>query len=278
MKRKLFSIILAAIFVISLVGCSSAKPEDTVDVFLKNTQELNLEKMAESMNPDLKDSFDEITSEESDDSLSDYLDYFRKNAEKMSAIRQKFAGKLAEVIQKQLEDLNFLETNFQVLVEPTAALSANGHDEACFMISMNPGSPVKPLGDVASGGELSRIMLAIKTVLADKDQTETLIFDEIDVGISGRTAQKVSEKMAVIARSRQILCITHLAQIASMADNHFYIEKNIQGKNTVTSIRRLSEEESVEELARILGGTTITATTLQSAKEMKEMADASKKY
>ena len=202
----------------------------------------------------------------------------RKNAEKMSAIRQKFAGKLAEVIQKQLEDLNFLETNFQVVVEPTAALSANGHDEACFMISMNPGSPVKPLGDVASGGELSRIMLAIKTVLADKDQTETLIFDEIDVGISGRTAQKVSEKMAVIARSRQILCITHLAQIASMADNHFYIEKNIQGQNTVTSIRRLSEEESVEELARILGGTTITATTLQSAKEMKEMADASKKY
>lgn len=202
----------------------------------------------------------------------------RENAEKMSVIRRKFAKELSRAICRELIDLNFLETNFEIAVEQTAPLTAEGFDEACFMMSMNPGAPMKPLGDVASGGELSRVMLAIKTVLADKDQTETLIFDEIDVGISGRTAQKVSEKMAVIAGSRQVLCITHLAQIASMADHHYLIEKSVQNQNTVTSIRELEHEESVEELARILGGARITDTTLQSAKEMKEMAEATKKY
>ena len=202
----------------------------------------------------------------------------RDNAKEMSLIRKQYASQLAGQIRAELADLNFLETNFDLEVTESAPLSANGFDEACFLISMNPGSPMRMLGDVASGGELSRIMLAIKTVLADKDQTETLIFDEIDVGISGRTAQKVSEKMAVIARSRQVLCITHLAQIASMADHHFYIEKNMHDGITETSIRELSLAESEEELARILGGAQITETTLKSAREMKEMADATKKY
>ena len=202
----------------------------------------------------------------------------RDNAKEMSFIRKQYASQLAGQIRAELADLNFLETNFDLEVTESAPLSANGFDEACFLISMNPGSPMRMLGDVASGGELSRIMLAIKTVLADKDQTETLIFDEIDVGISGRTAQKVSEKMAVIARSRQVLCITHLAQIASMADHHFYIEKNVRDGITETSIRELSLAESEEELARILGGAQITETTLKSAREMKEMADATKKY
>ena len=216
-----------------------------------------------------------------DDLRKDYEEqeqHLRKNAEAMSQIRKKYAQRLAEQIRLQLADLNFLETGFDLEVSSSAPLSANGFDEACFMISMNPGSPMRPLGDVASGGELSRIMLAIKTVLADKDQTETLIFDEIDVGISGRTAQKVSEKMAVIARSRQVLCITHLAQIASMADHHYYIEKNVRDGVTETGIRELSHTESEEELARILGGAQITETTLKSAREMKEMADATKKY
>ena len=201
-----------------------------------------------------------------------------ENAEKMSEIRKRYAAQLSERIRDELRDLNFLDTHFEVFLEQSASLSANGFDEACFMMSMNPGAPLRPLGDVASGGELSRIMLAIKTVLADKDQTDTLIFDEIDVGISGRTAQKVSEKMAVIAGSRQILCITHLAQIASMADQHYLIEKSVQNQRTVTEIRELDREESVEELARILGGAQITETTLQSAREMKEMADTAKKY
>lgn len=202
----------------------------------------------------------------------------QKNAQSMSEVRKKYAGKLAEKIREELKDLNFLETRFEMEVTQSAPLSANGFDEACFLISMNPGSPLRMLGEVASGGELSRIMLAIKTVLADRDQTETLIFDEIDVGISGRTAQKVSEKMEVISRSRQILCITHLAQIASMADHHFYIEKTVREGMTQTGIRELSRKESEEELARILGGAQITETTLKSAKEMKEMADATKKY
>ena len=145
------------------------------------------------------------------------------------------------------------------------------------MISTNPGTPVKPLHEVASGGELSRIMLAIKAVLADKDATETLIFDEIDVGISGRTAQKVSEKMAVIAGNHQVICITHLAQIASMADSHYVIEKRVENQITSTSIRKLSDTESIHELARILGGAEITETVHESAREMKELALRTKK-
>ncbi|MCD8022207.1 MAG: hypothetical protein LUF30_04295 [Lachnospiraceae bacterium] len=149
-------------------------------------------------------------------------------------------------------------------------------DAICFLISMNPGLPLRPLGSVASGGELSRIMLAIKAVMADKDHMETLIFDEIDTGISGRTAQKVSEKMAVIAGSHQVLCITHLAQIAAMADQHYIIEKKPADSKTVTNIGLLSEEESIEELARILGGAKITDAVLENAREMKELASRMK--
>ena len=146
-----------------------------------------------------------------------------------------------------------------------------------FMISLNPGQPVKPLINVASGGELSRIMLAIKTVMADRDDIETLIFDEIDVGISGRTAQKVSEKMAVIGRKHQVICITHLAQIAAMADCHFVIEKTATKESTRTDIRPLTEEASIDELARILGGAKITDTVMENAKEMRELAKQTKK-
>lgn len=160
------------------------------------------------------------------------------------------------------------EIAFRELKEPVE----NGRDEICFMISTNPGLPPRPLGSVASGGELSRIMLAIKAVMADRDAVETLIFDEIDTGISGRTAQKVSEKMAVIARNHQILCITHLAQIASMADHHFIIEKKPADSKTITNIAKLDEEESIRELARILGGAKITDTVLKSAREMKKLA------
>ncbi len=202
----------------------------------------------------------------------------RENSEKMSEIRSRYAKQLSQMIQAELIDLNFLETNFETEVSQTGTLSAEGMDEVCFLISMNPGSPLRPLGDVASGGELSRIMLAIKTVLAEKDDMPSLIFDEIDVGISGRTAQKVSEKMAVIAANHQVLCITHLAQIAAMADNHFLIEKSVQNQSTETTIRELNRDESIKELARILGGARITDLTLQSAREMKEMAESAKKY
>ena len=150
--------------------------------------------------------------------------------------------------------------------------TANGFDEAEFVISTNPGEPCRSLGMVASGGELSRIMLAIKTVLADSDEIPTLIFDEIDTGISGRTAQKVSEKLAIISRTHQVICITHLPQIAAMADCHFEIAKSAEGGKTKTEIRRLKEEETVKELARLLGGVEITEAVLQNAREMKELA------
>ena len=201
-----------------------------------------------------------------------------ENAEKISRIREKYAEGLAVSIQDGLIDMNFLDVQFEIQFQKLEEPQADGIDEVCFLISTNPGEPVRPLGEVASGGELSRIMLAIKTVLAEKDEMGTLIFDEIDVGISGRTAQKVSEKMAVIARHHQVICITHLAQIAAMADHHFVIEKYVQNQNTFTSIQELSEEETVRGAARILGGARITRTVLENAREMKELAIRTKKY
>ena len=140
------------------------------------------------------------------------------------------------------------------------------------MFSSNPGEKVKPLKDVASGGELSRMMLAIKTVTAGIASIGTLIFDEIDTGISGRTAQKVGEKMALLADNRQIICITHLPQIAAMADKHFLISKSADTGRSVTDIKELSDEESVCELSRMLGGSEITDSVMANAEEMKGLA------
>ena len=198
----------------------------------------------------------------------DYL----KRAQKLSTLRKKKANMLEKKIQKGLEDLNFEQVQFEIHFAEKKEYSKDGIDDAEFRISLNQGQQVKPLTEVASGGELSRIMLAIKAVMADKDEIETLIFDEIDVGISGRTAQKVSEKMALIGKEHQVICITHLAQIAAMADQHFLIEKKTEDAVTRTHIYPLTEEKSVEELARILGGAKITDTVIQSAKEMKNLA------
>lgn len=195
-----------------------------------------------------------------------------KQAQNLSKIRKEQAAILEEAICEGLKELNFPDVKFEIQFGKLAECGALGIDDVEFMISLNPGQPVKPLKDVASGGELSRIMLAIKTVMADRDDVETLIFDEIDVGISGRTAQKVSEKMAVIGRGHQVICITHLAQIASMADHHYVIEKTVNEMDTTTSIRKLQEPEMVQELARILGGAKITDAVLENAKEMKELA------
>lgn len=188
----------------------------------------------------------------------------------VSDIRKKESKKLTESIKNALLDLNFLDVQFMMEFAETD-YTANGIDDAQFLISTNPGELVKPLGKVASGGELSRIMLAIKTVMAS-DKIGTLIFDEIDSGISGRTAQMVSEKMNALGRSHQIICITHLPQIAAMADSHFLIEKSVENQATVSKIHKLTDEESVEELARMLGGVEITDTVLENAREMKQMA------
>ena len=195
----------------------------------------------------------------------------REISDQVSEIRKDQSVKLTDAIKDALMDLNFLEVRFTMEFRDID-FTENGTDEVEFMISTNPGEPLKPLGKVASGGELSRIMLAIKTVLAENDHIETLIFDEIDSGISGRTAQMVSEKMNELGRSHQIICITHLPQIAAMADEHFLIEKSVENETTVSRIHELSEEESVQELARMLGGVEITDTVLENAREMKKMA------
>ena len=200
-----------------------------------------------------------------------------KASKKLSKIRKKYAKELCRQVTEHLLDLNFETVDLSMEFEQTTHFTSNGYDEVEFLISTNPGETPKPLGKIASGGELSRIMLALKTVLANNDEIETLIFDEIDTGISGRTAQKVSEKMDLIGRNHQVICITHLPQIAAMADTHFLIEKTVESGRTTSKIHRLPQEESVAELARMLGGVSITETVLENAKEMKELAAKTKK-
>ena len=198
---------------------------------------------------------------------------------RLSEERKKAAKVLENRISEELRDLNFLHVEFQVDVHRTDHYTASGSDEVEFLISTNPGSiPPRPLGEVASGGELSRIMLAIKTVLADTDDIPTLIFDEIDTGISGRTAQKVSERLSYIGRKHQVLCITHLPQIAAMADTHFEIRKSVQNGMTSTKIQKLNEQEQTGELARLLGGAEITEKVLENAEEMKRLAKETKTH
>ena len=198
-------------------------------------------------------------------------------AEEISGLRRENAKTLSEKMRGALEDLNFGQAVFEIQVESEEErLSENGFDKVRFLISTNPGEPVRELSQVASGGELSRMMLALKTHLADKDEIGTLIFDEIDTGISGRTAWKVSEKMGILAKGHQLICITHLPQIAAMADTHFVIEKQVEDNRSITRIRELGQEESVEELARMLGGDVITESAIKNAQEMKELAGKTK--
>lgn len=192
--------------------------------------------------------------------------------EKLSEKRLQYSKTLSAEIAAQLADLNFMHVDFAIELTKAEHYSGNGTDQAEFMISTNPGEARRPLNRVVSGGELSRIMLAIKTLLAQQDETPTLIFDEIDTGISGRTAQKVSEKMSLVGRHHQVMCITHLPQIAAMADVHYGIEKMVKDGNTITTIEPLNEQETITELARMLGGAQITDRTLESAREMKDLA------
>lgn len=195
----------------------------------------------------------------------------------LSVLRKRYAEEFSRKVVDQLRELNFAKADFAVHFEETAGYTANGCDAVSFMIATNPGEPRRELSKVVSGGELSRIMLGIKTIFAADDKTETLIFDEVDTGISGRTAQMVAEKMSAIARDRQVLAITHLPQIAAMADTHYAITKELSDSSAITKIEALSEEESVLELARLIGGEKITDNTLKSSREMKEMCRQMKK-
>lgn len=220
------------------------------------------------------------------DKLADYEAYMRSLQEqleennrllldlcgRMSSVRCQNARELSGMLKSALVNLNFLSVEFTIQVTPEQTVTAAGYDDVEFLISTNPGEAVKPLAQVASGGELSRVMLAIKTVLAGRDAIDTLIFDEIDTGISGKTAWRVSERLDMAAHAHQVICITHLPQIAAMADVHFVIEKSSTDESTVTQIRKMEEEESLGELARLLGSDTLSEAALINAREMKEQA------
>ena len=196
-----------------------------------------------------------------------------KDCEELSECRRKHANALQKQLKQSLEELNFLAVELEVqIVSNPELVTAEGFDDVDFLISLNPGEPMKSISKVASGGELSRIMLALKTIMADKEEIGTLIFDEIDAGISGKTAWKVSEKMAVLGKEHQLICITHLPQIAAMADTHFMIEKNAKDGRSVTEIFALKEQQMIEEIARLLSASEVTQNVINNAKELKELA------
>lgn len=189
-------------------------------------------------------------------------------AEKLSALRRSTAQQVAAQIEASLKDMEMKDARFHIQIDEKNDWTADGKDKVEFLISANAGENLKPLAKIASGGEMSRVMLALKTVLVDADEIGTFIFDEIDTGVSGRTARKVGEKMRFLGSKRQILCITHLPQIAAMADQHFLIEKESSDGETTTQVTPLEGEGSVLEVARLMGGSDVTETTLAAAREL----------
>lgn len=214
--------------------------------------------------------------------LSGETEKLSEIAGRLTKARVSAALNLQERIMNELADLDMQKMRFSAEVsmieeaDGSPKYGSDGCDNVEFMISANPGESLKPLAKIASGGEMSRIMLAIKSVLSDSDKVETMIFDEIDTGVSGRAAQKIAEKMGMLAKKRQTLCITHLAQIAAMADRHYIIEKNSDEGSTRTTVRPIEGEERIQELARIIGGVIVTELTLSAAREMLDMAEAYK--
>ncbi|WP_410070777.1 DNA repair protein RecN [Ruminococcus sp.] len=195
-----------------------------------------------------------------------------RKAKALSDHRKKAGERFVSQVTEELEFLNMPKVKL-VVQQKTGKLTINGMDSIEFLISANLGEEPKPIAKIASGGELSRIMLALKNVIAEKDSIGTLIFDEIDTGVSGRAAQKIGIKLKQISRLRQVLCVTHLAQMAVMADNHLLIEKNIQGDRTVTTVRTLDHEQRKYEIARIMGGEKITELMLENAEQYLKDAD-----
>lgn len=207
------------------------------------------------------------------DRINELIDEMNQVCQSLHDKRVGIAEHLQSLIMSEMTDLNFNNVQFLIEVRKNDTFSFNGYDSVEFLISLNSGEDVKPLKNIASGGEISRIMLAIKSVIADRDITGTMIFDEIDTGISSRTAQYVAEKMHNISKSHQIICITHLPQIAAMADTHFYVYKEVSDNKTITCMRELDEESQINELARFLGGSKITENVMENAKEMKQLAN-----
>lgn len=234
-----------------------------------------------SYSNEICDKLDKINkSDKETECLKKELDTALSEREKLADIltekRTKKSIELSNKICSELNDLDMSKVRFAVDIKK-GEYTKNGCDDVEFLISVNAGEPLKPLSKIASGGEMSRIMLAIKSIFADTDPVDTLIFDEIDTGVSGRAAQKIAEKINKIALNKQVLCITHLAQIAAMADTHFLIEKNVENEKTYTSVRKLDGKNRQNELARIIGGAKITDTTISAAAEMIDMANKIRK-
>ncbi|MGD9678032.1 MAG: DNA repair protein RecN [Vulcanibacillus sp.] len=220
--------------------------------------------------------------------LIDITDLIIKDVLEISNKRNILATKLSEQIEKELTDLQMVNTKISIEVSyqeakegidyagKTYSISQTGLDRINFLISPNPGEPLKPLNKIASGGEVSRIMLAILTILAHKDQVDTIIFDEIDTGVSGRAAQAIAEKLARVSRGKQVFVITHLSQVASMADCYYLIEKRTDNNDTTTVINQLNDEEKIAALSRMLGGNEVTNITYEHAKEMIERGSSFK--
>lgn len=207
--------------------------------------------------------------------ISEFEILFKELSDKLTKNRKDISKVLENKVKEELYFLNMKNIEFKVNFEKNSYFTSNGQDKIEFLISTNPGEELKSLSKIVSGGEISRIMLAFKSILAFSDQIETLIFDEIDTGISGRTAQIVGEKIHAISRNHQVICISHLPQIAALADSHYSINKVVIDNRTKTTVSKLSNEDRIKEMARLLGGINLTETTLKHAKEMIQM---SKKY
>jgi DNA repair protein RecN (Recombination protein N) len=202
---------------------------------------------------------------------------YKESALKLSSLRKSAAKELSKLLSGELMNLNFLDSRFEVNFDTNEELvSENGFDNIDFLISTNPGEPLKPMKNVSSGGELSRIMLAMKTILAKKDSVDALIFDEIDAGISGKTAWEVSGRLSKLSKEHQVILITHLAQIAAFSDRHFEIKKAFENGATTTTINKLDENGEIEELSRLLGFDEENAATKENAKELKRKANERK--
>jgi DNA repair protein RecN (Recombination protein N) len=246
--------------------------------------------------PEILDYLERIATERDKiENRDEYLDKLRKDelrlylqahelAQELSELRAHASDRLSAAIELELKQLQMGNTVFRVKLDhpatpdtaEMAALNVNGIDEAIFMLSTNPGEPLKPLNKIASGGEMSRIMLALKAIFAEIDQVPVLIFDEVDTGVSGRAAQAIAEKMSQLSAKCQIFSITHLPQVACMADHHYEIRKNIIEQRTSTNVTKLAEHTRIEELARMLGGVEVTEKTRHHAQEMLVLADRQK--
>lgn len=208
---------------------------------------------------------------------ADIFSQVKDDCKKMTDLRLKTAQNLEQDIEKQLKELEMKNASFKIVVKQKDTFNSKGCDNVEFMICANLGEELKPLAKIASGGEMSRVMLAMKTVVADAETIDTFIFDEIDTGVSGKTAARVGEKMATIGKTRQIICITHLPQIAAMADSHFLIEKSVKGEKTVTEVTPLNSKGAVEELSRLMGGGEAGNLVTKAAEEMKNHANEYKR-